>query len=839
MSILGKLKAKFRNVKHVSRKAEEQTMDELWLKSYARLITPSRLEVMDTHLLLDQRTFVRCLIAGLPKSSGGEGYPRDMTSKTIERIQELSFEGCKIMLSHGLIQVPGDKAKDNLQQASYTVNKEQKHKQQNGTGTDLELMCKSEDIVSNYRQIYFNSQRSFHSSFIIVMMGKEKEVFTAESYIISILKSESIDVQIPAGRHLEMFLSALPFPSSDSKAWVEVRSDTAAVLCTSTNLNSRTDEKGLYFGKDLKTNNEILIDLNTLPARHFTFLGATGSGKTYSLMLLLMRMHDMLNNRIIYVTPKADHDTNYKAVARYYGDKACVVDIGDTGANINPLQILIDKQSMGSSSFAYSKAYDRHKDLLVRATRIWLPSLSENADSYLDETLNIVYEQAGIIRERPETWDNPWPIMQNLYDIWDRDAANSDLGTKQKTAEALKNKTYQITGKGMLSYMNRPTTELDLSKDFIVIDMSNVPSVIKDFMSILVTGMLHSRFSPDNERDTIIAIDEAGVYLRDPEQSKDMLKTLMQGRSHGVYLGLCTHQPSDFTKNGMREEFQTNMFCNIILGANIKNAIDDVGKYFGLSEDEKNTLLECGDDEGATPGQGLLIVKGQKIPIRFEASELEHEVIKGKYIIEKESTGFEFMILPEYQSLVDDQRIIFPGWCKGDISTLLTQGYERHKVARIEESGTTTVYVPAGMVQDELIKSPHVGKQTLDHYASVVQLAGFLSVNGFEEISITHNKGANISAKIGGVRVAFEYEKHGNESPNSWMKKKESALENHDIVKFVCNSTDAKQIVKVVGEKYILRRGTEVSDFIKTMTGNLLIKENKIAMGENEQIGAL
>ena len=282
MSIFGKLKAKFRTVKHVSRKAEEQTTDELWLKSYARLITPSRLEVMDTHLLLDQRTYVRCLIAGLPKRSGGEGYPRDMTSKAIERIQELSFEGCKIMLSHSLIQLAGDKAKDNLQQASFTVNKEQKYKQQNGTGTDLELMCKGEDIVSNYRQIYFNSQRSFHSSFIIVIMGRKKEVFRAESYIISILKSELIDVQIPFGRQLEMFLSALPFPVSDSKSWVEVRSDTAAVLCTSTNLNSKTDEKGVYFGKDLKTNIDVLIDLDTLPAKHFTFFGATGSGKTYS-----------------------------------------------------------------------------------------------------------------------------------------------------------------------------------------------------------------------------------------------------------------------------------------------------------------------------------------------------------------------------------------------------------------------------------------------------------------------------------------------------------------------------------------------------------------------------
>jgi len=833
MSFWGKIKAKTRTVKHASRKADEQATDELWRKSYARFITPSRLEVFDTHLLIDQRTYVRCLVAGL-EGPNGEGYPRDMTSKAIERIQELSFEGCKIMLSHGLIQIAGDKAKENLQTASYNVTKEQVHNKTGHKGTDLELMCKEQDIIANYKQIYFNSQKSFYSSFIIVIMGGEKEVFTAESFIISILNSEPIEVQIPAGKQLEVFISALAFPESESKAWVKVRSDTAAVLCTSTNLNSKTDEKGLYFGKDLKTNNEILIDLDTLPAKHFTFLGATGSGKTYSLMLLLMRMHDMMNCRVIYLTPKADKGTNYKAVAKYYGDKACVADLGDTGANINPLQILVDKQTMGDNPYAYAKAYDRHKDLFIKAVKVWLPSLTENADSYLDETLNFVYEQAGIIREQPGTWDRPWPVMQNLYNQACKDAENPDLGTKQKTAEAIKNKMYQITGKGILSYMNRPTTDLDLSKDFIVIDMSNIPEIIKEFTNVLVTGMLHSRFSPDNDRDTIIAIDEAGVFLRNPNLSTDMLVTLTQGRSHGVYLGLCTHQPSDFTKNNMREEYQTNMFCNIILGANIKNAIDDVGKYFMLSEDEKNTLLECGDDEGATPGQGLLIVKGQKIPLKFEASQLEHEVIKGKFLTENPSTEGEFMVLPEYKWLIDDQRIIFSDWCQGDASTLLIQGYERHKVARIAESGTTTAYVPAGMVKDGLIDLPHFGKQTLDHYASVIQLAGLLSVNGFEEISIIHDAEVDISAKIGGLRVAFEYEKYDHKAPEIWMKKKAAALEKYDMVKFVCSAVDAKQIVKVVGENYILRRGAAVSEFIKTLTGNVEIQENEMDSGEYE-----
>jgi Helicase HerA, central domain len=834
MSIYGKMKAKVRNFKHVSSKAQEYAINESWIKSYARLITPSRLEVSDTHLLIDQRTYVRCLIAGLPQRNGGEGYPREMTSKAIERIQELSFEGCKIMLSHSLIQVPGDKARDNLQRASFNVNMEQKHKELTNNGSpDLELVCKGEDIVSNYRQIYFNSQRSFHSSFIIVISGPEKDVFTAESYIISILKSELIEVQIPAGRQLEMFLSALAFPVSDSKSWVEVRSDTAAVLCTSTNLNSRTDEKGLYFGKDLKTNNEILIDLDTLPAKHLTFLGATGAGKTFSFLVLLMRMHDMQGSRVVYTTPKSDSGTQYKSVAEYYGQKACIADVGEGKANINPLQILFDSQTMGSSSYAYSRAYDKHKNLLIRFFSVWFDDLSDNMRSYLDESLNMVYEQAGVIRDRPETWNNPFPVMRNLRDIWALDAADKDLGTKAKTAEALLNKTFLMSEKGSLNYINNPTTDLDLSKDFIIIDISGVDDIIQDAMNVLVTGMIASRFSTDSEKETIIAVDEAAVYLRNPELSLSMLKTLTQGRSHKVFLWLATHQPSDFAKNKVKEEYKTNMFINIVLGANLKNAIGDVKEYFDLTQDECDILTS------AEVGEGLLIVKDERIPIRFEPSKLEMAVIKGRFNKENSSTANEFMNLPDYQWLIDDHKIIFADWCQGDHSILLQQGYDLHKVTRLTEAGKAAVYVPKGMIQDGLIELPHFGKQTLDHYSCVLQLAALIQDNHGEEIHIIHESDVDLSAKINGKKIAFEVENYNNKNLDIIVKKKEVALEKYDMVKFVCSALDAKQIVKAVGERHILKRGAAVTEFIESIAGKSSIHESEMNIHECETIEAL
>jgi hypothetical protein len=835
MSLWGKLQAKRRELKHLFRESKEKAGNKIWWDSYCKLISPNRIEVFDTNLIIDQRTYVRCLVVGLPKKNG-EGYPRDMTSKAIERIQELSFEGCKVMISHSLIQIPNDEAREALQRTSFAVNVNQGHakKVNPGGSMDLALMCEGEDVVANYRQIYFNSQRSFHSSFIITIMGREKEVFTAESYIISILKSELIEVQIPTGRMLEMFLASLPFPVSDSKSWVEVRSDTAAVLCTSTNLNSRTDEKGLYFGKDLKTNSEILIDLDTLPAKHLTFLGSTGAGKTFSFLVLLMRMHDMLNSRIVYTTPKADTGTDYRAVADYYEEDACIVDIGPNGSNINPLQILFDRQSMGTGTYAYAKAYDRHKDLFIKFCSVWFGSeFSNNMEPYLDETLNMVYEQAGIHRERPETWNKPFPVMKNLREIWEKDMNNKDLGIKRETAEILFNKTYHIGEKGSLDYINKPTTDLDLSKDFIIIDLSDIPELIKDAMNVLVTGMIGSRFSTDNEKETIVAVDEAAVYLRNPELSLSMLKTLMQGRSHRVFLWLATHQPSDFAKNKVKEEYKTNMFINVVLGANLENSIDDVKDYFNLTEEEAEILT------GAEVGEGLLIVKGQRIPIRFEPTALEMDVIKGN-CRKKIEPNDDSIVFKDLQWLADEQKIIFSDWTTGDLSHLVNDGYVKHRVQKIAESGSMMAYLPAGMVDEIGLISPiHPGKQTLDHYSSVVQLAGLLCQCGYEDIRINHDEGVDIEAKINGKTVAFEYEIGKSNSINQLVKKKESALGKYDLVRFVCSSIDAKLMERGVGGRYILIRGPDVREFIETLAVNPLLQEHEIVLSSSKEIGAL
>jgi hypothetical protein len=827
MSVLSHIKRRWR-------KAGEKATDLSWKRSYAKRILPSRIEIFDTNLLFNQRMVVRCLVCGTQMESGSEGYPRDFSSKTMEAIQAISFQGVKIMMSAGIIQLPGGHTKEELQRANFDAEKQQLMNQLDKAGSrDLELMMKSNDIVHNYSELYYKNQKSFHASLIVVLKGSPEKVFEAESQIVNLIHGESIEIDIPSRRQMEMLQTALPGPDANPRSWVDVRTTAAAVMASATNLNSKTDDNGLYFGKDLLTNSDVFFDLDNLASKNMVVCGATRSGKTFTFMELLMRLLYMRNARVIYTTPKGDATTNYRSVAGFFGKRGCIADIGLNGTEyLNPLDILIDEETMGSSPYAYAKAYDLKKDVLIHGHRVWLGhEFTSNMESYLDESLDWCYEQAEVFRDIPESFKNQMPTYNNLRYKWELDKDNEKLGTKARTAEALFNKSYQFSETGLFRRYNNQTKGLDLNKDFIIIDMAGVPEAIKPFMSVIVNGTLATRFSTDVERETYLAVDEGAVYLRDKELAGNLLRTLTQGSSHKFYLWLATQQASDFKKNNVAEEFQTNTFINIILGNNLKNGISTAKEYFDLTEEECSILSTC------TVGEGILLFGDERVPIRFEPSELEKKIIKGEgYTEEKTIADVTFSFKREYKWLISEQKMILSDWIDGDSSVLLQQGYESHKVQKVGEPRRGVAFFPKGAVKNGKMQIPHLGTMSLDHYASVIQLGALLQDEKFEEITINHNTEEDLRGKKGGKWLAIEYEKTGSHTAEELQKKKATALEKYGTVMFICSSEDYKHISGIVGADYCIQRGATVTDFLHNFGNTENVTEQ---MNDSESFSVL
>jgi hypothetical protein len=81
--IFGKVKSIPGAIRRKLKRADERAQDAAWKRSYASQLLPSRMEVYDTHLRFDERTYVRCLVCGLRSVTGSEGYPRELSSASI------------------------------------------------------------------------------------------------------------------------------------------------------------------------------------------------------------------------------------------------------------------------------------------------------------------------------------------------------------------------------------------------------------------------------------------------------------------------------------------------------------------------------------------------------------------------------------------------------------------------------------------------------------------------------------------------------------------------------------------------------------------------------------
>jgi hypothetical protein len=451
---------------------------------------------------------------------------------------------------------------------------------------------------------------------------------------------------------------------------------------------------------------------------------------------------------------------------------------------------------------------------------------------YLEDTLHELYKSKGIYRTKPETWKNDFPVLSELRAIWERDM-NSDSvrSNTQRSAEALFRKTSAIGLDGSLSYLNKPPKEpVDFSRGLIVFDISGVDEEIKPAMNVLVTGMLGSRFRTDLEKETIIVVDEARVFLRNEHLSTFLLDTVAMGRSYGIALWLITQNPGDLAKNGVEEEFRTNMPLSIVMGATLDSSkVGPIQRYFNLSETAVNDLLQC------DPGDGLLLMRGEEIPLKFEPTAQEYEIIKGCYQKDAPAPiigyGNNYTIIPEFEQLKRHHGVILKEWIEGDDSVLSSEGWEKvTRLPTVTGRGSCTMWVPRGSINGTLIQlqiddgKKKLGKMTVEHFACVVQIESMLTQKGIK-CSSDHNREADIIFEIGNKIYAIEYEKAGTRTIDQLIDKK-GRLHSFDDFRFVCSSKDYETISRSVSTEYTVTRGKEFVQWIESLEEPLIKQSN-------------
>ncbi len=768
--------------------------DRTSLQTVSRSIFPANVRSKLDYILVDNETIIRCCVVGIPSNPDVGGYPEKMNPFLIAELLNIEGEDFRLTISYGINKIDNSIAIAMFDNADYynRVDQDSYIDKKGGDTTKQPPHIKklqSNSYKRNIEALFDNDENLFRTALIIVIKAKTQQgLRSAESRIKAVLSGSRVFFEFPDSKHLETLLNSMMVPTIWKRTSCELFSYHAALLLPLMSPGNRLSSEGSLFGETIEDNpRSVLINLEALSAQHIFVCGASGTGKTYFLMLFLMRSLTMEKKRVIFISPKADEGTNHLNVFKHFN--GCIIELGrGKTKNINPFEIFTPDDLNRSNS---ENIFYDHVDILKNFFLALILSETTGRDNmiaYLEKTIHHVYEQKGIYKEDPASWHD-WPYLSDIYHIWESEK------TIDVTAQALYNKAGSIMTSW--SYLNTPSN-IDLLNDFICFDTSGMRSStdkLQDSYNVLIVAMMGMRFRGNKEKKTVICVDEGRVFLQTPQIASFLMRILMEGRSARIDFLLAVQQPSDLSKSNVSEEMKTNISVNVILGGMSSMNVGLVTTFFSLDPGTKNKLLSLGK------GQGLVMVGNQVIPTTFKSTELEHNIIKGISNAKTLSSSNVLSYVSErLEHLSNEQKICFDDWLNSDPEILRSKGYESQRGMDCLTGKNIRVWLK------QVPKN-----QSDDHFITVCRLAGEL-IRANHKVKISHFDDVDILIDD---EIAIEYERPGSHTFDEICYKRDEATSKYDNIFFVCQAQNYDMIKKAVGEERTIMRGKDLKEFIE------------------------
>lgn len=806
----------------------------------ARRILPTHIREKHEHLVVGNGTYMSCVVVGVPTKST-PGYPIAISPELIGSLLNTAQAHCAIGYSFAVRPFSQSDSNHAMEAAEFQNIADQMVSASKNSLGHVANKAKfvAKDIAEDQRKIHDQDVTMSDTSCIITIRGNSiDDLDIATSHVRSIIKNNLVGCTDPYGQLEATYYAAQPVGDPWHKdvpfVSVDAQSPQVAAMLPVRDPGVRSDDRGIWFGTHKETHAELIYDVDALAAQHGMLLGPTGSGKTTVESILAMRFKDMpvpdggdqKAFRVVYLTMKSDASTQYRAPADYYRDAGGIIDIGDGAGKsiVNPLQIIFDS-SVTQSDKEYLRTYHDHKANVIAFFDAFIKGgLTPPQKNYLDTTLNELYDAAGIISmhrmritPHPEKWveGENFPTIHLLRKLWHDDLMSGKLKLLQMSAEAIYNATASLDLSGAYAYLNSTTTA-DFSKDYIVIDLSGLRKDLQDAMSVLVTGIVSIRFRTDAKMRTLLVIDEGVAFVRNPERMQFVSDASMMGRSLMVALLICFTQTADLSSE-LASMLKTNSMWSMVLGRGMGVADAKYAQEFFKIPDEYMKHLT-----GDVPvGDGIFMIRDQIIPMHFTVTGHEMSILKGTYNSpEKHSSDGAFVVSKLVTNLVLEQGFCLDSWIQDpDVGMLKRLGYVPHLVHNTFGNGKSKAWIQSDILKKDVVSGEYkIYNQSVDHYSTVIQIAGYLSLAGFDVVKVSHFDDADVVAELAGERHIFEYERPGSHTKKELQKKKiaaEKQKTTNGRCFFVCQSSYRKFVASAVDgdgttEKHTVTRGVQL-----------------------------
>lgn len=484
----------------------------------------------------------------------------------------------------------------------------------------------SESIQAGYylKRGLSGSEEFYYMSTLITVTGHSaREVEWRSKEMMKLLNSQDIGICKCLFGEEQGFLSSLPLLCLDKKIYERSKRNvltSGAAACYPFTAYEMSDKDGILMGVNKANSSLVLVDIfNTSVYKNanMVIFGTSGSGKTFTMQLMALRMRRK-NIQVFIIAPDKGHEFA----------RACN-NIGGTFIQISPassncINVMEIRQSDKATSELLDGYVSERSELAVKIQSLHIffsllvPDMTHEEKQLLDEAMVICYQEKGITHDNQSLFDpmcpgcyREMPILGDLQEIL----------LRKEECKRLANILNRLVNGSAASFNQQ--TNVDLNNKYVVLDISELSGDLLIGMFVAL-DYVWSRTKEDRTREKAIFIDEAWKLLSSNELAADYIQEIY--KTIRAYGGAAISASQDlvdyYNLNGGKigRGILSNAKTKIILNLEVAEA-ELIQKELDLSEAETNSIIHF------ERGCGLISTNSNNLVVEFKASQLEKDLI--------------------------------------------------------------------------------------------------------------------------------------------------------------------------------------------------------------------
>ncbi len=453
-----------------------------------------------------------------------------------------------------------------------------------------------QDLESLRDNLQQAQEKLFDVGLYLALYGDTKEeIDKVEGDIRSILDSKLVYTKPALFQQEQGFRSCLPLGTDELLVNSKLNSSPLSSIFPFVSFDL-TSDRGILYGINRHNSSLILFDRFSLENYNSVVFAKSGSGKSYSTKLEILRSL-MFGTDVIVIDPERE----YEQLAEATGGRSFHISLSSEH-HINPFDLPPVREDEDPRDILRSNIIN-----LVGLFRIMLGGLSPEEDAIVDRAISETYALKDISGDADFTGAEP-PLLSDFEQVL----------SGMEGSESLVERLSKYTRGTWAGFLNQ-ATNIDINQQFVVFSVRDMEDELKPVAMYIITHYIWNAVRHELKK-RLLVIDEAWWMMKSEDTASFLYSLAKRGRKYYLGVATITQDVEDFLKSPYGRPILNNSSLQLLMKQS-PTTIDVLQQTFNLTDEEKYLLLEAG------VGEGLFFAGLKHVAIKVVASYTEDQII--------------------------------------------------------------------------------------------------------------------------------------------------------------------------------------------------------------------